>query len=318
MSINIAKALAMPEDADDKIHTIYTTVNQVEILGPSRSKKKSKPSTRIVHERYADLIRLTQCRDHKGVPVNVCMVGQRGTMKTTHVKYLADDLGLEYYITGKIEEPYQLIGYRDANGNYQKTRFVDLVQKPSLILVDEVDGSSDEGLLSFNSLLANRVMDTPDGMVYQHKDCHLLGAANTAMDGATMEYNSRHKMDDSEKDRWQFIDWGVDEGLESAITKNWGHWSKIVQMVRRHAEVDNQPFLSMRTSFDGISIFEGMASQGESFEKAFDMVWECKLWPWYPQEWLATQKQIVKMSDDYKSLRVVYTRRMPTHKKEND
>jgi cobaltochelatase CobS len=139
---------------------------------------------------------------------------------------------LPFRYNGALDTRYELLGFIDAQGRTIRTAFREAWEHGGIYLFDEIDASNPNALLALNGALANAVCPFPDGMVKRHKDCVVLAGANTT--GApTIEYVGRMKQDASLLDRFAFLDWPIDEGLEAAICGD-KNWVARVQRIRRN------------------------------------------------------------------------------------
>jgi cobaltochelatase CobS len=186
------------------------------------------------HKQFDMLLKVIGSSDPSGNSnLNVWLTGMPGTGKTRAASNAAEALGMKFFCNGSIANKYELIGFKDAHGNYQSTPFRDAWENGGIYLFDEVDGSVPSAVLAFNSALANGIMAFPDGMLKRHKDCIIIAAANTNGQGATAELVGRMKQDAAFLDRFVMINWLIDEALERHIAQN-DKWTDYVQRVRRN------------------------------------------------------------------------------------
>lgn len=190
----------------------------------------AKPATKKEHKNFRKLLGVCQTKA-EGYSLNVWLTGPAGSGKTHAAKQVAEELGLPFYYTGAILEPFSLLGFTDAQGKVVRTQFREAWEHGGVFLFDEVDGSGANALLAFNGALANHMCPFPDAVIPQHKDCIIIAAANTWGHGATLEYVGRNKLDDSTKSRFVFLDWPYDESFERTLTDN-AAWVARVQKIR--------------------------------------------------------------------------------------
>jgi cobaltochelatase CobS len=208
-------------------------------------------STRLEHKTYARLKQLCQLRGFQGEPPNVWLVGPVGSGKTSAAAQVARDLGLPFRFNGAIDNEYKLRGFIDAQGRLISPPFRQAFEHGGVYLFDECDASMPGAVLAFNSALANGACDFPDGEVARHPDCIIIAAANTWGQGATHAYVGRMKQDAAFLDRFVQLEWGYDEDLEHAISRN-RQWSSRVQAIRAAiAELGIQHIVSPRASYWG-------------------------------------------------------------------
>lgn len=169
----------------------------------------------VVHEKFEDVTTIIGCGE------NAAIVGGAGTGKTFMAELIAKALDLDFYFTGKVDTEHQLIGYRDAHGQYFETAFFKAFTKGGLFLWDEFDASSPRAATRFNSAIANRICDFPTGNYKAHENFRVIAASNTYWSGATRDYVGRNEMDKATKDRFVFVDVDYDTKVENAIASQY-------------------------------------------------------------------------------------------------
>jgi len=125
----------------------------------------------------------------------VLLVGPSGAGKTHTVEQMAKVLGLKLYSMGYVNEEYKLVGFKDANSNYDITPFYIAFKYGGLCFFDEIDNSHPGALM-----LLHEFMGTSNGAsfifpnkeeVEMHPYFRLIAAANTWGDGANRTYSVR-------------------------------------------------------------------------------------------------------------------------------
>jgi|SRR5471030_474834 len=204
------------------------------------------------HQQFEQLLKVLGSTNAAGNSnLNVWLTGMPGTGKTHASSAAAAALGMAFYCNGSIANKYELTGFVDAHGKLVRTPFRDAWENGGLYLFDEVDGSVPSAVLAFNSALANGIMAFPDGMLKRHPDCIIIAAANTAGQGATAELVGRMKQDAAFLDRFVFMNWAIDEGLETHLCQN-KDWAAYVQGVRRKvSDKGVKVMVTPRASFFG-------------------------------------------------------------------
>ena len=163
------------------------------------------------HKQMAEVLNLIKA----GLKPFLC--GGAGSGKTTIAQHVATALGLDFYFTGSVFQKYELLGFIDAQGDYQATPFRDAFEHGGVFLFDEIDASDASALVAFNAAIANKICAFPDAIVKAHKDFKVIAAANTRGKGATREYTGRTPLDAATLDRYAIIDIEYDLDLEKAI-----------------------------------------------------------------------------------------------------
>lgn len=181
----------------------------------------------IRHKQFEEVLTAVACG------LNVCLVGPAGSGKTTLANQVAEALGHKFYLNGQMSGAHELVGYTDANRNYQTTAFREAYEHGGVHLSDEVDGSDPSVPCVLNAALANGHMPFPDQPlpVKRHADFRCIAAANTWGQGADRVYVGRNQLDAAFLDRFVFIDFGYDEDMERAISGN-DEWTTRVQKIR--------------------------------------------------------------------------------------
>jgi len=151
------------------------------------------------------------------VGVHMMLVGSAGSGKTTVAESVATLLKRPFKATsfGPTTSKADMVGYKDANGNYHETDLVRAYREGWVFLGDEMDTANAGVLTQINMALSNGHMSTPDGMVKRHPNFLFIAGCNTLGTGANREYVGRNQLDAASLDRFAMIDFPVDEGLEA-------------------------------------------------------------------------------------------------------
>ena len=177
-------------------------IHEVKVTLPDGS---THTSTGAKHEMYDLIVK------YVALGQSVYLYGPAGTGKTTIAQDVAKVTGREFFSTSAIQEEFSLCGYNDANGRYIGTQFFQACDKASkgtkvVFCFDELDNSNPQVLKKFNTALANGYFDFPCGRVSWEKGAFVaIGTGNTCGTGATAEYNTSYKMDESTRNRFRFI-----------------------------------------------------------------------------------------------------------------
>lgn len=188
--------------------------------------------------------------------VNVYLHGPAGSGKTTAGRKCAEAFGLPFYFAAKVESEYMLLGFKDARGETVRTQFREAYEHGGVFLFDEMDGSSPSAIVALNAALANGICPFPDGVVQRHANFKCIGAGNTKLTGATREYVGRNQLDAASVDRFAFVEFGYDDGLETALATN-DNWRAYVQSARKAVTARALKHLvTPRATFDGCTLLE--------------------------------------------------------------
>lgn len=149
---------------------------------------------------------------------NVYLYGPAGSGKNVLCEELAKALGVPFYYQNTIVTKFDITGYKNATGEFEKTEFYKAFTEGGLFLLDEVDNSTAEALVALNAALANGYYAFPNvGKVKMHPKFRCIAAGNTCGLGASEEYCGRYKMDESSRDRFLFVEVDYMDEIERQI-----------------------------------------------------------------------------------------------------
>lgn len=150
---------------------------------------------------------------------NVYLYGPAGSGKNTIAEQIAEALGVEFYYQNTLVTKFDVSGYKNAQGEYEKTPFYKAWKNGGLFFADELDNSTAEAIIALNAALANGYYTFPNSgeKVAKHPDFYCIAAGNTNGQGATEEYCGRYQMDESSRDRFAFIEIGYNAKIEESI-----------------------------------------------------------------------------------------------------
>ena len=159
---------------------------------------KRVPMEGIQHEKFEEVLKYVA----NNMPV--FLTGPAGSGKNVLCKQIADALGLKFYFTNAVTQEYKLTGFTDAMGNFQETSFYKAFTQGGLFMLDEMDASIPEVLVTLNAAIANKYCDfpAPIGYVEAHPDFRLIAAGNTFGTGASYEYVGRNQLDAASLNRF--------------------------------------------------------------------------------------------------------------------
>jgi cobaltochelatase CobS len=188
------------------------------------------------------------------------LVGPAGSGKTTLAKQVAKVLKRKFYAENRVTSEYKLLGFVDGHGRYVRTQFREAYEKGGGFLLDEVDASDADALVSFNAALENGFCAFPDKLVPMHKDFFCIAAGNTFGRGADRQYVGRNQLDAATLDRFAILEMDYDEDFELQLAGN-AEWTRYVQKVRSAVEAEKiRHIVSPRASIKGaIMLAAGMA-----------------------------------------------------------
>lgn len=233
-------------------------VNNIVING--RPAPKSQPGRRI-HKQYKMIF------DHLMAEDDLYIFGGPGCGKTETVSQIAGDWDKKFLLMpfSNQSTKSELVGFENANGVVRETPLVEMIQQSSMILFDEFDSCPPPIALVLNAMVANRMMSTAKGMYQVHPECTFVFSGNTTLDGATSQMTGRTTSDMATKDRLSFLEFELDEELETGITKDIlgddrlaDTWLQIVRTCRSNVNAmgtsGNRYSVTPRASYKGAKL----------------------------------------------------------------
>lgn len=172
------------------------------------------------HMALEEVVETMTCRNSDGYMLQPYLVGPAGSGKTTIARNAATALGLDFYCTGAFMASYEILGTKNAHGDYKPTAFYTAYKQGGVYLLDEIDACSAKALTAVNQALANSYFMFPNGeLVEKHKNFVAIAGANTIGHGATRQYIGRNPLDGATLDRFETIEVDYDERLEAQLAK---------------------------------------------------------------------------------------------------
>lgn len=206
--------------------------------------KPVKKLNKISHNKTASIVKILQ------TGLNVYLYGEAGTGKSQIAEDVAEILDIPFYFTGKCSSEFDLIGFKNASGEYVSTPFYEAFTKGGLFLFDEIDASNENALIKFNSALSQGYFDFPVGNAKKHPDFKVIATGNTAGKGANLRYNTRRKLDGSTLDRFAMLHIDYDCNIENVVA---GGNAELVSFVHQLRESANKNDIDMIVSYRAIS-----------------------------------------------------------------
>lgn len=228
----------------------------------------------ITHFMFEKLLRICTARNHRGLPLNIMLVGPTGSGKSTACEQVAQALKCEFHCESSLDADYKFVGFRDANGNFQSTGSLKIIEHGGVLVCDEIDNWNPSALLCFNALLASGYIATPAGLIKRHRNCVIIACGNTWSLGATSDYVGRERMDAASLDRFKpRLLWPYDEDMEKAVAKDLHgdegyQWFTTVRAAREKVMKQQglQVIVSPRATYDGIALLRAGFAREEVIE----------------------------------------------------
>lgn len=187
--------------------------NQPARVHEIRLPEKAEKVEGITHPKYDEVLAMIAEGE------NVYLYGPAGSGKNVLCAQVAKGLGLPFYYQNTVLTKFDLSGFKNAVGDFEKTEFFEAFTKGGLFMLDEVDNSTAEAMVALNAALANGYYSFPGiGRVDVHPDFRCIAAGNTIGTGADSAYCGRYKLDASSRDRFCFESIDYCEEIEKAIT----------------------------------------------------------------------------------------------------
>ncbi len=213
----------------------------------------------ITHARFNTVLSMLAAHEYP------YLHGPAGTGKNIIAKQAAEALGINFYYQSQIFQPYEIKGYVDANGVYQKTEFYKAFKNGGLFMLDEVDASTPEAVTVLNDALANGAYTFPNGERLKAPDTfYCIAAGNTLGKGASDEYTARNALDASTLDRFSplFIDY--DEKIENSLTSD----TELLAFIRATRKACTNAGVQLVVSYRAIIKIEKFKSANMTTEDA--------------------------------------------------
>ena len=156
------------------------------------------------------------------------LVGPAGSGKSTILAQVATALELPFYpmSVNSLTSDYNIIGYKDANGNYVSTIFRQAYENGGLFSFEEIDAGNPNVLTVINNAMSQDKYSFPDKIVDKHPRFIMAASGNTYGTGASMQYIGRNPLDAATLDRFVMVHADYDTVLENRLcmNKEWLEW----------------------------------------------------------------------------------------------
>lgn len=227
-------------------------------------KKLGKPNIPVgrQHKAFPNILKLASIR------YDVFLVGAAGSGKTFACEAVAKALELPFYFipVGRQTSKTDLLGYKDANGNYIPTLLREAYENGGVFLMDEIDAGNPNVLTIINAMLSNSVASFPDKMVKRHPDFVFIAAGNTYGHGGDIQYVGRNQIDAATLDRFTLIKFDYDLNLEKTFTDN-EEWFEIIKSVREAVnKLNEKVIVSPRATIKGAQMIKLGFSESECLD----------------------------------------------------
>ena len=157
------------------------------------------------------------------------LTGPSGCGKSYLMQQVAELLGIELVKSGKITEPYTVIGYTDPQGRFRATQTYIALVYGKLLAYDEFDNGNPDTQVVINEIYS-KLLDKLDNINEKqfvtfaedvpaevHPNFRMMSGGNTTGGGENMLFSSRGKIDESVQERMTPIYVGYDNRVEQII-----------------------------------------------------------------------------------------------------
>lgn len=129
---------------------------------------------------------------------NLYLWGNAGNGKTTFAYNIAKELELQLYNINSVKNEFSVKGFFDLDGKYNKSLYEKWYSDGGLLLLDECDSYSSNGMLYLNNGIevSSKYLTLEDGSTIQkNPNCYVIACANTDGLGKTSDYIGRNAID---------------------------------------------------------------------------------------------------------------------------
>lgn len=249
-------------------------ISKIEVHTPDVKLEKDG----IFHASFPMLTKLVAGGQHTYLP------GPPGTGKSHAAEQVASVLGWRFasISLGPTTPESRLWGGMDAHGKFFEPPFVTLAryaadnpESGSVFCLDELDNGHPGIIATLNSAMANGWFTAPNGdVITMGKNMVLIGCANTFGTGPTAEFAGRNKLDAATLDRFVYLPWDTDLGVEKALVHQYldtaaaKAWLEVWRTCRKNAKTNGlKVFVTMRGCVNGARLIAG----GIAPQEALDM-----------------------------------------------
>ena len=210
-------------------------------------------STEVFHENFDEVCKRT------AAGIWTYLYGPTGSGKNVLAEQVARALGLKFFYQAHTTDRFELTGFVDAAGNYQATEFYHAYTEGGLFMLDELDASDENTLITLNSA-ANGYFAFPCGTVKQHPDFRLIAAGNTVGRGATDEYTGRRVLDMASLSRFLPREHKYSRIIDMAAAQQDEALVEFVEKLREIKDETGIQILASPRQIKTIKLLEGLGS----------------------------------------------------------
>jgi hypothetical protein len=243
----------------------------------------------VFHTKFPTLTKLVAGGHHVYLP------GPPGSGKSHAAEAVSQALGWGFgaISLGPTTPESRLWGGMDANGQFHCPPLAEGLifaeenpDKGFVFCLDELDNGHPGIIATLNSSMANGWVQLPNGRRVQFGDNMVfVGCANTYGTGPTAEFSGRNRLDAATLDRFRYLPWDTDKGMEGAMVRGIlanvdngaelaADWLDTWNSARKNVEAHGlKVFVTMRGALAGAK----MLAQGFDLFDTYEMVLANKL-----------------------------------------
>lgn len=189
--------------------------------------------SKTVHEKFQSVLQIV------GNNMPVYLWGPTGSGKSLLARQVADGLGLKFHAMNSVTDEYKLTGFIDASGRYQSTEFRDAFENGGLFLLDEIDASAPDVLITINAALSNGWFPFPDKRIDANPNFRVIATGNTAGRGADTSYRGRTQLDAASLDRFVMVHVDYDDRIDSMLANGQNDIVDFIHAYRKAINASN-------------------------------------------------------------------------------
>ena len=256
--------------------TLTTITTRIELVRPDMP---DLPKDGLFHKSFDDLLANMVAGIHSFLP------GPPGTGKSHSAEQAAKMLGWKFgaLSLGPTTPESRLWGGMDANGRFIETPLLACIRHAmenpdsgAVYCLDEMDNAHAGILATMNSAMANGWVFAPNGdLLTLGSNMAFCAAANTFGTGPTAEFSGRNKLDPATLDRFAYLPWDIDLGMEEVLVRQRlepmvaSQWLDVWRTLRQNVQNHGLKFfITMRGAINGAKII----AAGRPIDKALMLV----------------------------------------------
>ena len=209
-----------PEDVDAVTAIVNQRIEDARLPVSYQFNVGSKPTVTVngAHHMVPSIVRWMTAG------LNVWLHGEAGNGKSTIAGHVAEALGAELFEISLSPETSEvkLRGYNDAQGREVLSAIGRAVKamlegKTVVLFLDEISNARPDLATWLNMMLANRKVELPSGTYELTDEFYVLAAANDIGLGASVKYPKGKLQDASFRDRFNFVEIGIDMNIVNSV-----------------------------------------------------------------------------------------------------